>query len=229
MPLDAGPQFVDAFTTRRLRHDQFGDPTAEVEHFHHRANLVLELIRHRVVLLVDHEDIGNLQNARFEHLDAVAAAGLQRNDRRLCEFGNFDLGLSDTDGFDDDDVLAECVHQQHRVRRGSGEAAQVAAAGHRPDKNFAICKVFGQANAIAQQRPVRKRRTGIHRHDTDALAQRAHFANERVAQGGFADARRSRQTDRQCAPGLREKMAHELGAPSGFRAADRARQRTWGT
>ena len=153
---------------QRLRHDQFGHPARPVQHLHHRANLAAELIGHRVVGFVHDEHVGDLHDAGFEHLNRVAAARLQRDERRLRELGDFDLALSDADRFDQHDVEAERVHQQHRVGGRAGKAAEMSAAGHRANEDVAIGEMLGKADAIAEQRAVRERRARIDRDDADA-------------------------------------------------------------
>jgi len=126
-----------------LRHDQFRDPTREVQHLHHRSDLASHLIGHRVIGLVDDEDVGNLHDAGFEHLHRIAAARLESDERRLRQLRDLDLALPHPDRLDQHDVYTEGIHEQHSIGRRSGHAAQVPAAGHRPNKHVGIDEVLG--------------------------------------------------------------------------------------
>ena len=75
----------------------------------------MQLRRHRVIRFVHDEDVGDFEDARLEQLDRIAAARLQRDERRVREFGDLDLGLPDADRLDDDDVFAERVHERDGV------------------------------------------------------------------------------------------------------------------
>ena len=172
VPLDRAPELVDAVARQRLRRHQLRHPTGPLLHLHHRANLAPQLIRHRVIGLVHDENVGDLHDARFEHLNRVAAAWLERDERRLRELRDRHLALPDAYRFDQHDVEAEGVHQQHGVGRRAGEAAEMPAAGHRANEDGLVGEVLGQADSIAEQRAVRKRRARIDRNDADALTER---------------------------------------------------------
>ena len=80
-----------------------------------------------MIALVDDEHVGDLEDPRLEDLDRIAAAGLQCDQRRVGDLGDFDLGLSDADRLDQHDVETERVHQRYRVGGRAGDAAEVAA------------------------------------------------------------------------------------------------------
>ncbi len=142
---DRVPQLGDALAFERLGADQRRNPAREVEHLHHRADLALQLQRHRVVGLVDHEHVGDLEHAGLEHLHRVAAAGLQRDQRRVGDLGDLDLALADADRLDQHHVLAEGVHQRDRVGGRAGDPAQVPARGHRANEDVGVDEVLGQS------------------------------------------------------------------------------------
>ena len=66
--------------------------------------------------LVDDEDVADFQNACLQHLDVVAAAGLDEHGHGVGGADDVDLVLSGTDRLDDDLVLAEGVECLHGVR-----------------------------------------------------------------------------------------------------------------
>ena len=153
---------------QRLRRHEFRNPAGPLQHLHHRANLAPQLIGHRVIGLVDDENVGDLHDAGLEHLNRVAAARLQRDERRLRQLGDRDFALPDADRLDEHDVEAECVHQEHRVGGRAREAAEMSAARHRANEDRFVGEVLGEADAVAEQRAVRERRAGIDRDDADA-------------------------------------------------------------
>ena len=146
-----------------------------------------------MVGLVHDENVGDLHDARFEHLNGVAASRLERDQSRLREFRYRHLALPHTYRFDQYDVEAEGIHEQHGVGRGAGEAPEMPATGHGANEHVVVGKVFGQPNPIAEQRAVRKRRTRIDGNDADALSQRACLEKERVPSDrvDFTDTRRT--------------------------------------
>ena len=184
------------------------------------------MIGHRVIGFVDDENVGDLHDAGFEHLHRIAAARLQRDQRRLREFRNFNFALPDADRFDQHDVEAERIHQQQRVGGRARDAAEMAAASHRANKDVGVDEMFGQTNAIAEQRAVRKRRTRIDGDNADAAAERTRFAHDGRRQRRLADPGRPGESDRHRAPRPRIQTADQFGAAAAFGPRNRARQTT---
>ncbi len=226
VPLDGGDELVDSLAFERLSSDQFGHPARPLLHLHHRADLAAKLVGHRVIGLVDDEDVGNLHDSGFEHLNRIAAPGLQCHDRGLCELGDCNFTLTDSDRFDQHQIETKGVHQQHRIGGSTGEPAEMSAARHRTNEDRFVGKVFGETNPVAEQGAVREGRARIDGDDADALAARARIANETRRQRRFADAGRPGETDGGRAPGLRVEFAYEVAAAPGLRERDRARERT---
>ena len=145
--------------------------------------------------------------------------------RRLRELRDRDLALADADRFDQHHVETEGIHQQHRVGGRAGEAAEMSAARHRTNEDGVVGEVFGETDAIAEQRAVRERRAGIDRNDADALSERARLAHECRGERRFSDARRSGEADRHRASGLWIERANQIAAAARLRARDRPRER----
>ena len=202
-----------------------GTQPVNSRHLHHRTDLASQLIGHRVIGLVDDKDVGDLHDAGLEHLDRIAAAGLKRDERRVRQLRDRNLALADADRLDEHDVETECIHEHDRIGGRAGEAAQMPAARHRSNEDGFVGEVLGQPDAIAEQRAVRKRRARIDRDDADALAELSRLAHQSGRKRRLSDARRPGQADRHCAPGPLVERANELGALSGLRVRDRARER----
>jgi hypothetical protein len=95
----------------RARRDEQGTQPPKVEHLHHAANLALELQRHRVVGLVDHEHVGHFEDAGLEQLHRVAAARLQATSVVSASSAISISDWPDADRLDDHVSLAEGVHE----------------------------------------------------------------------------------------------------------------------
>jgi len=178
-----------------------------------------------VVALVHHEHVGDLEDPRLEYLHRVAAARLKRDERRVGDFGDLDLGLTDADRFDQHDILTERIHQRDGVGGRAGQPAEVPARGHRANEDVGVDEVLGQPNAVAEQGAVRERRAGIDRDHADRLVLRAHVLDDRRGQRRFSDARRPGQPDGERPPRQRIQHPDELRAAAGLAARDRARKR----
>ena len=110
-------------------------------------------------------------------LDRVAHARREQDDR-VGQARDLDLGLPDADGLDQHHVAAGRVQDPQRLRRRPGQAAQVAAAGHRADVD-----VRGRARAPASgpgPRAAPRRRTArrVDRQDAHPLAEPAVGADQ---------------------------------------------------
>ena len=109
--------------------------------------------------------------------------------------------------------------KQHGVGRRTGEPAEMTAARHRANEDGIIGEVFGEPNAVAEQRAMRKRRAGIDRDHADALARGARVANQARGERRLSDARRPGEADRHRAPRLRVERANEFPAAPRLRRA----------
>jgi hypothetical protein len=200
------------------------DPTARFDHLEHRANLTPQLQSHRVIRLVDDEDVGDFENAGLEQLHGIAAAGLQHDHRRVRKLGDLNFGLTDADRLDHHQPLAERFHESDRIAGRTRKTAQVSAARHRANENVGIGEVLGETDAIAQYGAVRKRRAWIDGDDADRFAGGARDGDQCRTERRFPHARRSGEPDRERSPGALEERVHEGRTPARFRARDRTRQ-----
>ena len=71
--------------------------------------------------------------------------------------------LADADGLEQDVVLARGVHQQRRLQRRLGEAAERAAGRHRADEDARVEEVLGEADPVAEQGALGERARGVDR------------------------------------------------------------------
>ena len=87
-------------------------------------------------------------------------------------------------------VLARGVHQQRRLERGLGQAAERAAARHRADEDAGVEEVVGEPDAVAEQRALRERRRRVDRQHGHVALALARVLHERADQRRLADAGR---------------------------------------
>src|SRR5581483_5985593 len=106
-----------------------------------------------------------------------------------------ELGLSDADGLDDDDIVAEGIEQLHDFAGGAAESAVAPARREASDIDRLILVVIGHPDPVAEDRASGEGAGGIDREDGDLLAERAILGDQAVDEGGFAGARRPGNPD----------------------------------
>ncbi len=139
------------------------------------AHLAHHRVGHRVVGLVDDDDVGDLHHAGLQRLDRVARSRHQREDDRVGMVDDVDLRLADADGLDQDVVLARRVHHQRHLQRRLREAAEGAARGHRADEDAGVEEVLGEPDPVAEQGATGERAGGIDREHRDLPVGLAHL------------------------------------------------------
>ena len=179
-----------------------------------------------MVGFIDDKNVGDFENSSLEHLHRVAASRLQRDDRRIREFGDLNLRLSNTDGLDDDHVFAERVHENRRFGRCAGDATEMSATCHRANEDVGIGEVFGETNAIAQESAVRKGRARIDRYHADRAPEFARVRDERRTERRLSDSRRSGKPNRQRTSGSIVHRPDEIRRASGLGERDCTRERS---
>ena len=119
--------------------------------------------------LVDHEHVGDLEDAGLGGLDPVAHARRQQHQRGVGGRGDLDLGLADADGLDQHHVAAGRVQHPDGLRGRRGQPAEVAAGGHRPDEHAGVGRVVLHPHPVAEQRPAGERRGRVDREHADPV------------------------------------------------------------
>ena len=82
-----------------------------------------------VVGLVDDDQLGQLQDAPLDALQGVAGAGHGEDDKAVDHVGDGNLGLTDADRFDDDDIKTGGLHHDHGLARRRGTPPSVPDVG----------------------------------------------------------------------------------------------------
>ncbi len=119
----------------------------------HRPQLRGGPLRARLVALVHHDEVGDLQQARLDRLDLVAHLGRLEDDRRIGRGRHLHLALARADGLDEDQVEPGRVEHRRRGRRRGRQPSGVSARRHRADEDVPILGIRLHPDAIAQQRP----------------------------------------------------------------------------
>jgi len=83
---------------------------------------------------------------------------------------DLDLGLSDTDRFDQHHVAADGVKHPQRLRRSGSEATQMPAGRHGPDEHPRVGGVILHPYPIAEQSAAGERRGRIDSEHADPFA-----------------------------------------------------------
>src|SRR5512133_3294673 len=114
---DFSGQFFDADVALGLGFQDAGIPApfggcAEFEHGGQFAGGPVGTV---TVGLVDHEDIPDFQDAGFDGLDIVSQPRYHDHTGGMGGLDDVHLVLAHTDGLDDDDLHAQCIHDQCHV------------------------------------------------------------------------------------------------------------------
>src|SRR5690606_32691791 len=141
----------DRLQDRRSPEPRLG-PATEADHVTKASH---PRIRALATGLVDDGDVADLEDGRRGGLAPVAHARCEKDDRGVSEPGALALALPGADGLDDDDVAARRVEDPDRLRRGPGDAAEVPAAGHRPDVDLAVERELRPPEPVTEQCAVR--------------------------------------------------------------------------
>ncbi len=155
MGRDGVPQFRDPLALEAVgHHDRRAQPAragigpGRVRQVEHELEITPYVVGTRPVGLVDHEDVGHLEQAGLVGLDGVAGAGVGHHDGGVGGGGDIDLDLADAHGLDDHRVVAGGVEHPDRAGHREGEAPGVAAGGDRSDEGVGL--VLVDPDAVTQ-------------------------------------------------------------------------------
>ena len=134
----------------------------------HAAQRPLGVLHARVVGLVDHQQVGDLQNAGLDRLDVIAHAGGLDHQGGVRQAGDIHLGLAHADRLDQDQVKAGGIEYLHQGGGGRGQPAQRTARRHRADEDARVAGQVAHADAVAQDGAAGEGTGGVHRHHRHA-------------------------------------------------------------
>jgi hypothetical protein len=117
----------------------------------HPAQIADGFLGSRLVGLVHHEHVTDLQDAGLGGLDGITQARRDDHQGGIGQRGDLDLGLAHPHRFYQQDVEAGRVQHPQRLRRGAGQPAQMTPAGHGPDEDAIVGGVPLHPDPVAQQ------------------------------------------------------------------------------
>src|SRR5919201_3926081 len=208
--LDLLPELGDVLPAGRVGEHDRRPPRALPIEGQDRAHLVQHRLRRRMVHLVDRDHVGNLHDPGFERLNRVARARHEHEQDGVGDRDHLDLALACSHGLEEDELLTRGVEDERGLQRRLGQATEVTARAHRADEDIAVEEVVGEADPVAEQRPLRERAGRVDRDHADGLPLLADVADDGADQTRLADAGRTGDADRVRAAGLRVELAHDL-------------------
>ena len=211
---DGADEIVESLTGRGNRAHDHGAPLAipVCVQRKQRLHFGCRSIGAVAIGLVDDEDVGDFHDASLERLHIVAHTGYEDDDRHVGYARNLDLVLAHTDGFDGDEIFAGSVEHDRRIRRGTREAAKMAACGHTANKDAGIVRMRLHPNAIPEHGAATERARRIDREDANSAPGFPPARHEAVDKRALACARCTRDPDEESSAGPREKLAHQCGS-----------------
>ena len=113
------------------------------------SDLALQTIRAGQIGFVNRKDISDFHDPRFESLHRIAARWGQHDDRAIGDPCNVDLGLTDADGLQKNDVEAKQLERGERTHDRPRQTAQRPPCRHAAQVHAAVRVMSPHANAVA--------------------------------------------------------------------------------
>ena len=172
-----------------------------------------DLGRSGQVRLVDHEDIGDLEDAGLDDLDGVAARRRRDHHGGVGRLHDLELGLADTDGLEQASIAAGRIEEADRLACGGGEPSEVAASRHAADEYTGVERVPDHSHPISEDRPAGKGAGGIDSDDADLVSAGPPALDDLVAEGALAAPRGAGHPDNTSQAGTFANLTEEVGDP----------------
>ena len=138
------------------------------------AQLGRQLFAAGEIVLVDHVDVRDFEDARLHGLHRIARVGLEHQHHAVDQGADGGVGLSDAHGLEHDPVEAVSLHGEQQIRDVVREPVVGLAAGDRADVEVGVLGHGVHAHAIAQDRASAQRAAGVdgeHAHAPATLEQ----------------------------------------------------------
>ena len=160
--------------------------------------------RHIAIGLVDHHQIGQLDNTLLDALQFIAATGQQQKGEEIDHISHRRFRLADPHRFNHHHVEAGGLAQQHHFPGAPRHAAKRPRRGRRTNEGRVIARQLLHPGFVAEDRapgPPRRRIDGQHRHLV-ALADGGKA--ESLDEGGLAHPGHAGNAQANRAPGFRQ-------------------------
>jgi hypothetical protein len=123
----------------------------------HELYFVSEAVGTGAVSLVDHEDIGDLHEARLQGLYRVAGLWHQNHHTRIDGSRHLQLTLAHADCFDHDPVESEGIEHVGSLTRRGGQPPERSPRGQGADVYAGVQCDFFHSDPIAKKRAAGER------------------------------------------------------------------------
>src|ERR1051325_7636843 len=174
-----------------------------------RLQLFLRSVNAFFISLVDHEDVANLHDSGFDGLNVVTHSRYQDHHGNIRGFDDFDFVLTHAYSFNDDLRIAGRIENRYRVDSRSGQAAEIAACGHRANENAFVQPKRLHSYPVAENRAPGKRARRIDCNYPDSIPTLAIEQRELIHQRRLAGAGRTRDTDNERASRTLINLLHQ--------------------
>ena len=189
----------------------------------HHLEIARDAIGAVAVGLVEHEDVGDLEDPRLDRLDVVAQPWHRDDQHRIDARHHVDLVLADAHRLDDHPVEAGGVENVGGVAGRAREPAHRAARRHRADEDSRVGRQTLHADPVAEEGATGERRGRIDAENADGLAAAAALLRQAIDEGALAGARRTGDSDDPRPAGRRIDLPQQLRLPAAAALDDRDR------
>ncbi len=196
----------------------------------HVFELPVGVLRAVPVGLVDHEHVGDLQDAGLGRLDAVAHPRCQQHQRGVGQRGDVDLGLAHPHRLDEHHVEAGRVQHAQRLRGRPGQPTEMPSGGQRADVDAGVGGVLLHAHPVPEQRAAAERGRRVDGQDADPQVTGAERADKSGRRGRLAHPGGAGEADHLRPPGAWRQQGHDLPQLRGgvLHQGDQPGERPWG-
>ena len=175
--------------------------------------------------LVDHQHLGQLQDAPLDALEAVAGAGQHQHEEAVDHLGHGELALAHTNGLDEDHVVAGGLAEQHGLAGLAVHAAEAAFGRARADEAAPVDREPRHAGLVAQDGAPGAAAGRVDGEHGEALAGLDQAHAQALDEGGLAHAGHARDADpvgaARAGKQLLEHLLGELLVPAQVRLDER--------
>src|SRR5205814_2089763 len=193
----------------------------------HGADLSLRALRAFTIALVNHKDVSDLHNSRFDRLNIVSHPGNKNDHGDIGQLHDINFVLAYADSLDKDDLFPGRVEQSCDIRSRRSKPAEKSAGGHAADVDTVVGMMRLHANAVAENGSPGVRARWIDSNNADSFFLLSVLASKLIDQRALARTRRSGQPDYGGISAVLKQRLHQLRSLCRivFNRGDRSRER----
>ena len=160
--------------------------------------------------LVDHEDVGDLEDPGLDDLDGVSARRRRDHDGGVRGLHDLQLRLADTDGLEQGSIAPGGIDEPDRLPSRRRQATQVPAGGHAPDEDPGVERVTHHPDAIAEDRATGEGARGIDGDHPDLVSSGPPALDDLIAERALAAPRGAGDPDHSGLPASLPDLTEEV-------------------